>query len=1091
MPSPSNPGNHSNPTHSAQSNPTHSAQATSRSGITPIPQPPPKPLVGNLPDIDSSKGILGLVEVAEEYGPIVRIQVFNRSMVALSSQELVNEVCDESRFGKVLGVSLREVRDFVGDGLFTAETEEPNWQKAHRILMPAFGPKALTRMFAGMDDIVEQLLLKWERLGPTARIDVADNTTRLTLDTIALCSFSYRFNSLYRDEMHPFIGAMVRALMESRDRSTRLPVQNKLMIRKRHQLEEDNALMLEVAEQLISDRRRNPSPEGSEDILDTMLNAADPVTGERLPEDNVKKQMVTFLVAGHETTSGLLTFAMYELLRHPEVMKKARALVDEVLGTEAARFEHLPRLGYLDQILKETLRLWPTAPAFNVAAYEDTVIGGRYEVAKSQPLMVLIPQLHRDKAAWGEDAELFNPDRFSPERVESIPPNAWKPFGNGQRSCIGRGFALQEAMLFLAKALQRFDITPADPSYELHIKHTLTMKPEGLYIHVRRRDVRIGAAVSATVGQENRGQEKTAVASAAVAANGVPVRVLYGSNAGTSRDFAQRIANDAGRRGYSPTIASLDEAAGGLPTVGLVAVVASSYEGMPPDNAKRFMTWTEGLQPGTLTGVRYTVFGNGNRDWARTYQEVPKAIDSRLEAAGAERVYERGEANARGDFFGDFEEWYAGFWRAVDGALGQKTIAPAGDPQLQVQFVGNVRDTLLRQNELAVGTVVVNRELVDLSKPNARSKRHVEIALPEGMSYRTGDYLAVLPLNPSDLVQRALSRLGLDYDSHVVLGMEHGDTFLPTGTPVAVGELLSSYVELAVPATRPQIEQLAEVAADPAERAELEALAQDRERHAAEIVDKRVSLLDLLEMYQSCQLPFTTFLQLLTQLTPRRYSISSSPLWSPDHATLTFAVIQAPAWSGRGTFEGAASTYLAQARPGSRVAVTVRPSNAAFHPPESLAMPVIMVCAGTGLAPFRGFVQDRALRAQAEGIRPAPSLLFFGCRAPDTDFLYAAELASWAEQANLDLRPVFSKAPSDGQKYVQHRLWADRDDVKELVKQGATVYVCGDGKNMAPEVRETCERIYQEATGATAEDADAWMDEVERTHGRYVADIFT
>ena len=132
----------------------------------PIPQPPPKPVVGNLPDIDSSKGLLGVAEVAERYGPIVRIQFFNRSLIVISSQQLVNEVCDESRFGKVLGVSLRQVRDFAGDGLFTAETQEPNWQKAHRILMPAFGPAALKRMFGGMDDIAEQLLLKWESLGP-------------------------------------------------------------------------------------------------------------------------------------------------------------------------------------------------------------------------------------------------------------------------------------------------------------------------------------------------------------------------------------------------------------------------------------------------------------------------------------------------------------------------------------------------------------------------------------------------------------------------------------------------------------------------------------------------------------------------------------------------------------------------------------------------------------------------------------------------------------------------------------------------------------------------------------------------------------
>lgn len=1056
------------------------------SPTVPIPQPPPRPVVGNLPDIDASKGVLGLVEVAEQYGPIVRIQFFNRSIIAVSSQQLVNEVCDESRFGKVLGVALRQVRQFAGDGLFTAETQEPNWQKAHRILMPAFGPAALKRMFAGMDDIVEQLLLKWERLGPMARIDVADNTTRLTLDTIALCSFNYRFNSLYREEMHPFVGAMVRALVESGDRARRLPVQNKIMLRRRHQLEEDNALMFEVAEQIISDRRRNPSPAGSEDILDSMLNAADPVTGERLSDENIRYQMVTFLIAGHETTSGLLSFALYELLRHPGVLAKAYAHVDEVLGTESARFEHLPRLGYLDQILKETLRLWPTAPAFNVAPFEDTTLGGRYEVPAGQPIMVLIPQLHRDKAAWGEDADIFDPERFSPERAAAIPANAWKPFGNGQRSCIGRGFALQEAMLFLAKLLQRFEFTSADPGYELQIKHTLTMKPEGLFIHVRRRDIRIE-----TAGRTAVEPARQAEAPAAAAANGVPVRVLYGSNAGTSKDFAQRIANDAGRRGYSPTIGALDEAAGGLPTAGVVTIVASSYEGQPPDNARKFLTWTEGLQPGNLAGVRYTVFGNGNKDWARTYQQVPKAIDARLEAAGAQRIYARGEANARGDFFGDFDEWYAGFWPAVDAALGQSTSSPAAQPELEIQFVGNVREPLLRQNGLAVGTVVANRELVDMTKPGARSKRHVEIALPEGMSYRTGDYLAILPLNPSELVQRALARFNLDYDSHVLLSMERGDTFLPTGTPVAVGELLSSYVELAVPATRTQLEQLADVASDPAHRNELVALAQDHGRHTAEILDRRVSILDLLEMYSSCQLSFTSFLQLLTQLTPRRYSISSSPLWSPDHATLTFAVVRAPAWSGRGIFEGAASTYLAQARPGSRIAVTVRPSNAAFHPPESLGIPLIMVCAGTGLAPFRGFVQDRALRAEAEGAVPAPALLFFGCRAPDTDFLYQAELASWADDASLDLRPVFSAAPEDGWKYVQDRLWADRADVVELVKQGATVYVCGDGKHMAPQVRDTCARIYREATGASAADADAWIDEVERTHGRYVADIFT
>jgi cytochrome P450/NADPH-cytochrome P450 reductase len=282
-----------------------------------IPQPRPLPLLGNLIDLGADKGIFGLMELAERYGPIYRLELPGENLVVVSSQELVDELCDERRFDKKLHRSLQNVRDFAGDGLFTAETQEPNWGAAHRVLMPAFGPAALRTMFDGMTDIAEQLLLKWERQGPAHRIDVGDNTTRLTLDTIALCSFSYRFNSMYSDQMHPFVGAMVRSLVESGERGERLPLQTKLMLRTRHQYDEDKRLMFEIADQLIADRRRHPLPDGEHDILDTMLEASDPQTGERLSDENVRYQLVTFLIAGHETTSGLLTFTIYELLRNP------------------------------------------------------------------------------------------------------------------------------------------------------------------------------------------------------------------------------------------------------------------------------------------------------------------------------------------------------------------------------------------------------------------------------------------------------------------------------------------------------------------------------------------------------------------------------------------------------------------------------------------------------------------------------------------------------------------------------------------------------------------------------------------------------
>jgi cytochrome P450 / NADPH-cytochrome P450 reductase len=214
-------------------------------------------------------------------------------------------------------------------------------------------------------------------------------------------------------------------------------------------------------------------------------------------------------------------------------------------------------------------------------------------------------------------------------------------------------------------------------------------------------------------------------------------------------------------------------------------------------------------------------------------------------------------------------------------------------------------------------------------------------------------------------------------------------------------------------------------------------------------------------------------------------------LWSADHCTLTVAIVSAPALSGRGTYQGAASTYLAKARPGTKVAVTVRPSQAAFHPPESLETPMIMVCAGTGLAPFHGFLQDRAIRAsEAEGTKPAPALLFFGCAHPDVDFLYQDELNAWEKQGLVGVRPAFTLAPEIGGKFVQDRLWRDRADVVELVRRGAILYLCGDGRHMAPAVHEACVRIYQEATNSTPEAAEQWMAEMERTHGRYVADVF-
>ena len=1055
----------------------------------PIPKPKGDPFIGNLRAIDGDAPIQSFMRMAKMLGPIFQLEVLGSPIVFVGSQALVDEISDESRFDKRVAGALRNIRDFAGDGLFTARTEEPNWAKAHRLLMPAFGPIGIRGMFDRMLDIAEQMLLRWERFGADSVIEVTEDMTRMTLDTIALCAFDYRFNSFYQREMHPFIGAMVDALAEAGARTRRPELASRMLLRTKRAYEDDLELMRDIADALIAERKRDPDAAQKKDLLGLMLQGRDPVTGEGLSDENIRFQLVTFLIAGHETTSGLLSFATYFLVKNPRVLQKARAEVDAVFGDELPRVEQIGKLRYIEQVLMETLRLWPTAPAFQLKARDDTVIGGRYAITRRDTITVLIPVLHRDTSVWGDDVEEFRPERFESESFAKMPPNSWKPFGNGQRACIGRPFAMQEAVLLVAMILQRFDLIEDDPSYQLQVAETLTLKPHGFRIRVKRRgsaSFRPRAAVLPQVAAKPAAAPAPAIAPGEQA---TPLLVLFGSNTGSAEAFAERIASDARTQGYAAEVGPLDDHAGSLPADGAVAIVTASYEGHPPDNAKQFAAWLDALAPGALKGVRYAVFGCGNRQWARTYQAVPKRFDAALEAAGATRVRDRGETDAGGDFFGDFDRWYEGLWSDLGRALGKRVQAAPSGGHLEVEILKAGRTALLRLADLQHGEVVANRELVDMTSPLGRSKRHIEIALPDGMSYRAGDYLAVLPHNPIGVVMRALKRFDLAADTQIVVRKPEGSiTSLPVDHPVNVSELLFHYVELAQPATRAQVTALAAATRAAPEQAELTALAEEA-AYARDVLGKRVSVLDLLERYPSCTPGLAAFLEMLPPARARQYSISSSPLWNAQRCTLTVAVVDAPALSGRGRYQGMASSYLANCTPGTRVAIAVRSSNDHFHPPASPETPMVMVCAGTGLSPFRGFLQERATQAQ-NGRSVGPSLLFFGCDHPDADFLYRDELAAWEAAGVVSVRPAFYRQPQGDVTFVQHRVWQDRADVADLFRRGASVYVCGDGRHMAPAVRQTFVRIYQEAANTSAEEAEAWVDRIERETGRYVSDVF-
>src|ERR1700726_3722974 len=457
--------------------------------LSPIPHPPTKPVFGNMLSLDSSAPTQNLARMAKELGPIFWLDMMGTPLVVVSGHDLVDELSDEKRFDKAVKGSLRRVRAVAGDGLFTAYTNEPNWSKAHNILMQPFGSRAMQSYHPSMVDIAEQLVKKWERLNADEEIDVVHDMTALTLDTIGLCGFDYRFNSFYRRDYHPFVESLVRSL-ETIMMIRGLPLENLWMQKRRRDLATDIDFMNRMVDEIVAERRKNAdATEDKKDMLGAMMTGVDRLTGEQLDDVNIRYQINTFLIAGHETTSGLLSCTLYALLKHPDVLRKAYEEVDRVLGPDIdakPTYQQVTQLTYITQILKEALRLWPPAPAYGISPLSDETIGGKYKLKKNTFVTVLVLALHRDASVWGPNPDAFDPENFSREAEAARPVNAWKPFGNGQRACIGRGFAMHEAALAIGMILQRFKLIDIN-RYQMVLKETLTIKPDGFKIKVRQR----------------------------------------------------------------------------------------------------------------------------------------------------------------------------------------------------------------------------------------------------------------------------------------------------------------------------------------------------------------------------------------------------------------------------------------------------------------------------------------------------------------------------------------------------------------------------------------------------------------------------
>jgi ferredoxin-NADP reductase len=329
-----------------------------------------------------------------------------------------------------------------------------------------------------------------------------------------------------------------------------------------------------------------------------------------------------------------------------------------------------------------------------------------------------------------------------------------------------------------------------------------------------------------------------------------------------------------------------------------------------------------------------------------------------------------------------------------------------------------------------------------------------------------------LPRNGIDLIRRVIARFGLDAGQYLTIIPNSGShTHLPIDEPAPLLGVLASCVELQDVATRDDIATLGDHCDDPPQQAALRALADD---YAGQVLAPNRSLLDLLEAFPACDVPFAEYLDMLPPLRPRYYSISSSPMTDSAVCSITVGVLRGPARSGTGTFTGVGSGHLAALPDEGTVFAFVRSPSIAFRPPENPHTPMIMVGAGTGLAPFRGFLQERAA-LKGQGVPVERSLLFFGCRDRDADYLYADELREWEAGGVVRLECAFSRTAGTPSRYVQDAMLESADEVWDLLQHDAAVFVCGNAATMAPAVRSALMTIFRDKTTAGEADAAAWL----------------
>lgn len=567
----------------------------------------------------------------------------------------------------------------------------------------------------------------------------------------------------------------------------------------------------------------------------------------------------------------------------------------------------------------------------------------------------------------------------------------------------------------------------------------------------------LAASTSAAVSAAPSSSPAQAAAPAPVVSK--DVTVLYGSQTGNAQRLAQKAGKTLESNGFQVTVSAMsDFKPNNLKKVQNLLIVASTHgEGDPPDNAITFHEFLHGKRAPKLDELQFSVLSLGDSSY-EFFCQTGKEFDQRLEELGGKRIAPRVDCDL------DFDEPAAEWIDSVVNGLSEASAAPASTAQAGAEAPAAESD-YSRTNPFQAEVL----ESINLNgRGSNKETRHIELSLEgSGLTYKPGDALGVYPENDPALVDELISALGWNADETITINKQ--------GDVRSLRDALRTNFEITV-LTKPLLEKIAQLTGVD----ELHDLIGDSEQVKAYINGR--DLLDVVQQFGPFGVSPQDFVNVLRKMPARLYSIASSLEANPDEVHLTIGAVRYNA-NGRDR-SGVCSILCAERlQPGDTLPVFIQ-QNDNFKLPQNPETPVIMIGPGTGVAPFRSFMQERE-EAGTEG----KAWMFFGDQHFVTDFLYQTEWQKWLESSVLTKMDVAFSRDTAEKVYVQHRMQESSKELFQWLEEGAAVYVCGDEKNMAHDVHHTLIDIIEKEGSMSREQAEQYVADLQQQK-RYQRDVY-